>query len=116
MNQTENVSANGFYPSVRNIDLKTGESWFCCIFFAFNVLPFSKKQELKTRSALDQIYSIINRRMVYHAIFWLTLYGIMIGTSLRQGIDPAIAFYNETIQAMFFAVLVYFNLLYLIPN
>lgn len=71
---------------------------------------------MKTRSALDQIYSFLNQRVVYHAIFWITLYGTMIGTSLRQGIDPAIAFYNETIQALFFAVLVYFNLLYLIPN
>jgi LytS/YehU family sensor histidine kinase len=53
---------------------------------------------------------------VYHSIFWLALYGTMVGTSLRQGILPSTTFYNETIQVLFFAVLVYFNLLYLIPN
>lgn len=71
---------------------------------------------MKTRSVLDQIYSFLNRRLVYHTIFWLTMYGTMVGTSLRQGILPATTFYNETIQVIFFAVLVYFNLLYLIPN
>lgn len=71
---------------------------------------------MKTRSLLDRIYSFLNQRPVYHSLFWLTLYGTMVGTSLRQGFDVQSTFLNESIQALFFAALVYFNLLYLIPN
>lgn len=72
--------------------------------------------EMKTRSLLDRIYAFLNRRPVYHILFWMTLYGTMVGTSLRQGIDLQTTLYNETLQALFFAGLVYFNLRYLIPN
>jgi sensor histidine kinase YesM len=71
---------------------------------------------MKTRSVLDGIYAFINRRPVYHSLFWLVLYGTMVGTSLRQGIPLQTTLCNETIQAIFFAALVYFNLLFLIPN
>ncbi|MBK6994608.1 MAG: hypothetical protein IPH31_06675 [Lewinellaceae bacterium] len=71
---------------------------------------------MKTRSLLDQIYAFLNQRPVYHTLFWLALYGTMVGTSLRQGIDLHTTLYNETIQALFFAGLVYCNLLFLIPN
>ena len=71
---------------------------------------------MKTRSLLDRIYAFLNQRLVYHTLFWLALYGTMVGTGLRQGFQLGTIFYNETIQALFFAALVYFNLLYLIPN
>lgn len=71
---------------------------------------------MKIRRFLDVIYAFLNQRPVYHGLFWLALFGTMVGTSLRQGISPNIILWNETIQALFFAVLVYFNLLYLIPN
>lgn len=71
---------------------------------------------MKTRSLLDRIYAFLNRRPVYHTLFWMALYGTMVGTSLRQGISLSTTFRNETIQAVFFATLVYFNLRYLIPN
>lgn len=71
---------------------------------------------MRTRSLLDSLYAFLNRRLVYHGLFWLALYGTMVGTSLRQGIDVYTTLTNETIQALFFAALVYFNLRYLIPN
>ncbi|MFN0212733.1 MAG: sensor histidine kinase [Saprospiraceae bacterium] len=71
---------------------------------------------MKTRSLLDNIYAFLNQRPVYHALFWLALYGTMVGTSLRQGFDLGTTLCNETIQALFFAGLVYCNLLFLIPN
>jgi len=71
---------------------------------------------MKTRSLLDQIYAFLNQRPVYHTLFWLALYGTMVGTSLRQGIDVQTTVYNETIQVLFFVGLVYCNLLFLIPN
>lgn len=71
---------------------------------------------MKTRSLLDRIYAFLNQRPVYHTLFWLALYGTMVGTSLRQGIGLQTTLCNETIQALFFASLVYFNLLYLIPQ
>lgn len=71
---------------------------------------------MKTRSLLDRIYAFLNQRPVYHTLFWLALFGTMVGTSLRQGISPRTTLCNESIQAIFFAALVYLNLLFLIPN
>ncbi len=71
---------------------------------------------MKTRGVLDRIYAFINQRLVYHSLFWITLYGTMVGTSLRQGIPLGTTLCIETSQVLFFAALVYFNLLYLIPN
>lgn len=71
---------------------------------------------MKTRSFLDRLYAFLNQRLVYHTLFWLVLFSTMVGTSLRQGIGLGTTLCNETIQALFFAVLVYFNLRYLIPN
>lgn len=71
---------------------------------------------MKTRSLLDRIYAFLNQRPIYHGLFWLALYGTMVGTSLRQGIGLGTTLCNETIQALFFAGLVYCNLFFLIPN
>lgn len=111
-------------PPCSAIDLKIKRSKTDRPFFVgmyprfFSSIPVSHvyPTDMKTRSLLDGIYAFINRRPVYHTLFWLTLYGTMVGTSLRQGIPLSTTLCNETIQGFFFAALVYFNLLYLIPN
>ena len=70
----------------------------------------------KTRSFLDNAYELISRRPVYHGLFWLVLFGLMRWVDERDGVEIWFALGNEFIQLFFYAVLVYLNLLYLIPN
>ncbi len=57
----------------------------------------------------------LNRRRVAHSVFWVTLLIIlMIAEGIQQGFF--FTFTNELINIFFFALLVYFNLYYLVPN
>jgi len=78
--------------------------------------PFNGCLNMKTRRLLDQIYRLLNRRAVYHTLFWMVLFGVMFGTGYQQGEGFWFTLSNELIWLLFFAVLVYFNLYYLIPN
>lgn len=71
---------------------------------------------MKTRHILDTIYRLLNRRPVYHGLFWLTLFGLMMWTDYDKGMNMWFALSNELIQLFFYAFLVYVNLFYLIPN
>ncbi|MBK8196030.1 MAG: histidine kinase [Lewinellaceae bacterium] len=71
---------------------------------------------MKTRRVLDNIYRFINRRPVYHGLFWVALFGLMLWTDHEKGMDMWFALSNELIQLFFYAFLVYLNLFYLIPN
>ncbi len=70
----------------------------------------------KTRSFLDNTYEILSKRPVYHGLFWLALFGLMRWIDEYEGVELWFALGNETIQLLFYVVLVYWNLLYLIPN
>lgn len=71
---------------------------------------------MKTRRVLDRIYRFLNLRPVYHTLFWLVLFGVMLGTGYKQNPDFWFILSNELTQLFFYAVLVYLNLYYLIPN
>ncbi|MBL7780250.1 MAG: histidine kinase [Saprospiraceae bacterium] len=71
---------------------------------------------MKTRSLLDRIHSFLFRRPVYHGLFWMVLFGLILWADFEKGIDMRFALGNELIQLFFYAFLVYLNLLYLIPN
>lgn len=71
---------------------------------------------MKTRSLLDRIYNILFQRPVYHGLFWASLFGLNLWLAYSRGIELGFALTNELIQLFFYAFLVYFNLLYLIPN
>ena len=71
---------------------------------------------MKTRSLLDRIYGFLFRRPVYHGLFWMVLFGLILWADYEKGIDMRFALGNELIQLFFYAFLVYLNLLYLIPN
>jgi len=53
---------------------------------------------------------------VYHGLFWMVLFGLILWADYEKGIDMRFALGNELIQLFFYAFLVYLNLLYLIPN
>ena len=71
---------------------------------------------MKVQRIIDRLYDLLTLRPVYHAIFWLTLFGLMVWLGCRQNHDLWFVVGNELISLSFFAVLVYFNLFYLIPN
>lgn len=54
-------------------------------------------------------------RIAYHAFFWLVLFAILLFID-DSGLSFGERFINEFINLIFYAILVYFNLLYLIPN
>lgn len=73
---------------------------------------------MDTAVTKDWRYKLINfftKRVVYHTLFWLALLIFLILIEdTRQGLLFTIS--NEIINVMFYVTIVYFNLLYLIPN
>lgn len=62
-----------------------------------------------------RLYNFFTRKIVYHSIFWLVVLVIL---TIFEGFQNGFffTFSNEVINVLFFAVIVYFNLYYLIPN
>ncbi len=81
---------------------------------AFFAAVFQKMK--KTRSFLDNTYEFLSRRPVHHGVFWLVLFGLMRWIDEYEEVEIWFALGNELIQLVFYAILVYWNLLYLIPN
>lgn len=71
---------------------------------------------MKTRHLLDNIYRFLNQRPVYHGLFWMMLFGIMLWSNYSKNHDWQAALVDESIHLLFYAFLVYVNLFYLIPN
>jgi two-component system LytT family sensor kinase len=71
---------------------------------------------MQTRKLLDRIYKILNLRPVYHGLFWLVLFMVMVAAGYNKDVDLSLAITLDLIGMFFYAVLVYFNLFYLIPN
>lgn len=71
---------------------------------------------MKARVFLDSIYRFLTRRVVYHGLFWFVFFlGLMFfGHSPSAGMWFTLT--NEVISLAFFATLVYFNLLFLVPK
>ncbi|PHN03858.1 histidine kinase [Flavilitoribacter nigricans DSM 23189 = NBRC 102662] len=62
-----------------------------------------------------RLYEWLTQRVVYHSLFWLTLLMIL---TLRESVLDGFWFSlsNQIINVFFYALIVYFNLFYLIPN
>ncbi len=71
---------------------------------------------MKAQRILEHLYRWLTHRPVYHGLFWLVLLGILFGLGYTPEVSWWFAFSTGLINAAFFAVLVYFNLLYLIPR
>ncbi len=71
---------------------------------------------MKAQRLIDRLYNWLTLRPVYHVIFWLVLFGLSLSLGYQKSQDFSLILSNELINLFFFAVLVYFNLLYLIPN
>ncbi|MFT5168081.1 MAG: two-component system LytT family sensor kinase [Saprospiraceae bacterium] len=64
----------------------------------------------------SKVYAFLSRRMVYHSIFWLIFLGTLVNMDNRDEMSVAYSFLVEIINTSFFALIVYFNLFYLIPR
>lgn len=71
----------------------------------------------KTTSFTNNLYRIFSQRIVYHSIYWLVyLFIITFFQSIAGSYAYGFYFSNELIKIAFYAIGVYFNLFYLIPN
>jgi LytS/YehU family sensor histidine kinase len=71
---------------------------------------------MKSRKVLDTVYRFLNRRPVYHGLFWLVLFGLALWSDYEKGSDMYVAVVDEVLHFLFYGFLVYLNLFYLIPN
>ncbi len=71
---------------------------------------------MKAQRLLEQLYCWLTHRPVYHGLFWCVLLAVLFWSSYTPGADWWFILSNELINLVFFAVLVYFNLYYLIPR
>ncbi len=73
-------------------------------------------QENKTFG--NQIYEWLTSRFVYHAVFWILFGGGLLYIDFNQNIvDSTLhTLSTQLINLIFFAIIIYFNLLYLVPN
>ena len=76
-----------------------------------SLLDFMKAQRI-----LERLYEWLTFRPVYHTLFWLMLLGILLWMGYSPNLSLWFVLSNELINLGFFAILVYFNLLYLIPR
>lgn len=71
---------------------------------------------MKSRKFLDRVYWFLTRRRVYHGLFWLVMFLLLVFFGYNPAEPVLFSISNEIVSLVFFAVLVYFNLLYLIPK
>lgn len=71
---------------------------------------------MRYRNLFDQTYRFLNRPLVYHSLFWLVLFAIIVAYGYGNAPSLGFAITNELISLPFYMVLVYINLFYLIPN
>ncbi len=67
------------------------------------------------KNITSKVFAFLSRRLVYHAIFWAIFLFILVSMDNKElGLLRSI--FVETINIFFFAAIVYFNLLFLIPR
>ena len=69
-----------------------------------------------TRTILDRVYEFLSERRVYHTLFWVLVFASLVLLDYRQNGDFVLALSNELVNLIFYIVIVYANLLYLIPR
>jgi two-component system, LytTR family, sensor kinase len=73
---------------------------------------------MKTRALLDTLYRWISKRPVYHGLFWMALFVLMLGYHVDdypwKSLTHLLSY--QLISFGFYSILVYFNLYFLIPE
>ncbi len=71
---------------------------------------------MTARNIFDSIYRVLTKRFVYHGLFWLTFFVLAVGIGHNPAMPLGFTLSNELIHLGFYAVLVYVNIRYLVPN
>ena len=75
---------------------------------------------MTSRGLLDRLYRFVNRRGVYHPLFWVALFAFLVATAVRTDDNRTSTVWftigNELINLVFYVLVVYLNLLLLIPR
>lgn len=71
---------------------------------------------MTARNFFDSIYKVMTRRLVYHGMFWATFYALAVWIGHNPAMPLGFTLSNELVHLAFYAVLVYVNIRYLIPN
>ncbi|MFK7937590.1 MAG: sensor histidine kinase [Saprospiraceae bacterium] len=70
---------------------------------------------INTTSLRGRIYDFFTQRVVYHSIMWLfLLLFLLLINGMNQGFFFTLT--NQLVSLFFYAIIIYFNLFYLIPN
>lgn len=71
---------------------------------------------MTARNFLDRVYRLLTRRVVYHGLFWAVMFAVAV--SFGHVGDRPLSFTvgNELIGLAFYALLVYVNIRYLVPQ
>lgn len=65
----------------------------------------------------SRVFSVLSQRLVYHSLFWLAFLAILVSIDvLTTGQTFLFSLGNQVINMAIYAAVVYFNVLYLIPN
>lgn len=64
---------------------------------------------------INKLHGFFSIRVVYHVLFWFLLFIVLILFDRSEG-KFWFSFSNELINIFFYAIVVYFNLFYLVPN
>ncbi len=71
----------------------------------------------KTKSGIGRhITKILSNRFTYHFFFWAIFFGALLIADLRENDDFLFVITNEVINVVFYAIIIYFNLFYLVPT
>ncbi len=71
---------------------------------------------MTARKIFDAIYRILTRRLVYHGLFWVLMFLVAVALGHNPSVSIWFTISNELIHMAFYAVLVYVNIRYLVPN
>lgn len=71
---------------------------------------------MTARETLDAVYRVFSRKPAYHTLFWVVLYALLVLFGHLEGMNWAQTLQLEFISLAFYAVVVYINLLYLVPQ
>ena len=71
--------------------------------------------QIVKRTIRAKIYDFVTQRIVYHSVFWVVMFFILLLLDSNNH-SFLTKFSVESVNVLFYGILVYFNLFYLIPN
>lgn len=68
------------------------------------------------RPSVERVFKFFSQKIVYHTFFWALLFVLLVAYDLTNNRSFFFSAGKELVNVGFYAIIVYFNLYYLIPN